>query len=59
MITVSRAVAYAVPGYASQVHHATQGWSAGGRTDIDDLTFACQHGNQLRPAATDRAYPPC
>ena len=38
MITVSRAVGCTVPGYASQVRHATQGWSAGGRTDIDDLT---------------------
>ena len=36
-----------VPGYAAQVHHAARDWSAGGRTDVDDLTFACKHDNLL------------
>jgi hypothetical protein len=29
-----------VPGYLSEVHHVDD-WAAGGRTDIDTLTFAC------------------
>jgi hypothetical protein len=29
------------PGYQCEVHHVDQ-WAAGGRTDIDDLTFACR-----------------
>lgn len=36
-----------VPGYAAQVHHATMDWSDGGKTDIDDLTFACKLHNLL------------
>ncbi|MGY4709262.1 HNH endonuclease signature motif containing protein [Mycolicibacterium sp. CBM1] len=36
-----------VPGYNVQVHHATKDWSDGGATNIDDLTFACAHDNQL------------
>jgi Domain of unknown function (DUF222)/HNH endonuclease len=34
-------------GYRSQVHHATADWKHGGRTDIDDLTFACGPCNRL------------
>ncbi|TGD88157.1 HNH endonuclease [Mycolicibacterium sp. CH28] len=36
-----------VPGYGCHVHHATKNWADGGNTNIDDLTFACQHDNQL------------
>ena len=36
-----------VPGYGSQVHHATKDWSDGGNTNIDDLTFACKCHNLL------------
>ena len=36
-----------VPGYGCQVHHATQDWSAGGHTNIDDLTLACKPHNLL------------
>lgn len=36
-----------MPGYAAQVHHATMDWSDGGKTDIDDLTFACKLHNLL------------
>lgn len=36
-----------VPGYASQVHHAEKDWADGGKTDIDDLTFACGPHNRL------------
>jgi len=36
-----------VPGYGSQVHHATKDWSDGGNTDVDDLTFACKCHNLL------------
>lgn len=36
-----------VPGYGCQVHHATKDWADGGRTDIDDLTFACGPHNRL------------
>ena len=36
-----------VPGYASQVHHATLDWADGGTTDIDDLTFGCGPHNRL------------
>ena len=35
-----------VPGYLAEVHHVTD-WAAGGRTDIDDLTFACGRHNRL------------
>ena len=35
------------PFYRSQVHHAEQDWKAGGLTDIDDLTLACQPDNNL------------
>jgi hypothetical protein len=34
------------PGYLSEVHHVTS-WAAGGRTDIDELTFACHTHNDL------------
>jgi len=34
------------PGYLSEVHHV-QDWAAGGRTDIDELTFACKAHNLL------------
>ena len=36
-----------VPGYASQVHHATLDWADGGTTDIDDLTLGCGPHNRL------------
>ena len=36
-----------VPGYGSQVHHATLDWAEGGTTDIDDLTFGCGPHNRL------------
>ena len=36
-----------VPGYGSQVHHATLDWADGGHTDIDDLTFGCGPHNRL------------
>ena len=35
-----------VPGYLAEVHHLTD-WAAGGRTDIDELTFACGPHNRL------------
>ena len=35
-----------VPGYLAEVHHVTD-WAAGGRTDIDELTFACGAHNRL------------
>ena len=35
------------PGYASQVHHATLDWAAGGHTNIDDLAFGCGPHNRL------------
>ena len=35
-----------VPGYLCQVHHVS-GWAQTHRTDIDDLTFACQSHNLL------------
>ncbi len=35
-----------VPGYLAEVHHVTD-WAAGGRTDIDELTFACGGHNRL------------
>ncbi len=35
-----------VPGYLAEVHHVTD-WAAGGRTDIDELTFACGPHNRL------------
>ncbi|MFN8071583.1 MAG: HNH endonuclease signature motif containing protein [Mycobacterium sp.] len=38
-----------MPGYLCEVHHV-QEWAEGGRTDIDDLTFACgQHHRLLKP----------
>jgi len=36
-----------VPGYGSQVHHATLDWADGGTTDIDDLDFSCGPHNRL------------
>ena len=30
-----------MPGYMTQVHHATCDWANGGLTNIDDLTFGC------------------
>jgi hypothetical protein len=35
-----------IPGYLTEVHHCTQ-WAQGGRTDIDDLTFACKPHHRL------------
>lgn len=38
-----------VPGYLSEVHHVTD-WATCGRTDIDNLTFACgPHHRLLKP----------
>jgi Domain of unknown function (DUF222) len=34
------------PGYYSEVHHVDD-WAAGGRTDIDKLTFACKAHHKL------------
>ena len=36
-----------MPGYMTQVHHATCDWSNGGLTNIDDLTFACPCHHKL------------
>jgi hypothetical protein len=36
-----------VPGYGCQVHHAAKDWTAGGLTNIDELTFACGPHNRL------------
>ena len=36
-----------VPGYGSQVHHATLDWADGGSTNIDDLDFGCGPHNRL------------
>jgi hypothetical protein len=36
-----------VPGYGCQVHHAAKDRTAGGLTNIDDLTFACGPHNRL------------
>jgi hypothetical protein len=35
-----------VPAYGTQVHHATQDWSAGGDTNVDDLALACGPDNR-------------
>ncbi|VBA56199.1 HNH endonuclease signature motif containing protein [Mycobacterium attenuatum] len=35
-----------VPGYWCEVHHVEE-WAAGGRTDIDTLTFACTPDHKL------------
>lgn len=35
-----------VPGYWCQVHHLDD-WAAGGLTDVDNLTFACQPDHKL------------
>ena len=35
-----------VPGYWSEVHHV-EDWADGGRTDIDQLTFACPANHKL------------
>ena len=35
-----------MPGYLSEVHHVDE-WADGGRTDIDDLTFACPRDPRL------------
>jgi hypothetical protein len=35
-----------VPGYLCQVHHVEE-FAAGGRTDIDNLTFACGPHHRL------------
>jgi len=34
------------PAYRAQAHHATKDWSAGGLTNIDDLTLACGPDNR-------------
>jgi hypothetical protein len=40
-----------VPGYLCEVHHV-EDWCADGRTDIDNLTFACgPHHRLLKPGA--------
>ncbi len=36
-----------MPGYLTQVHHATCDWANGGLTNIDDLTFACPAHHKL------------
>ena len=36
-----------VPGYGCQVHHAEKDWADGGKTDVDDLGFACGPHNRL------------
>ncbi|MCE9517072.1 MAG: HNH endonuclease, partial [Mycobacterium sp.] len=56
-----------VPGYRAEVHH-TDEWADGGKTDIDDLTFACKtdHGlikpggwqTRKRPDGTTEWIPP-
>jgi hypothetical protein len=35
-----------VPRYLCEVHHV-EGWATGGRTDIDNLTFACGPHHKL------------
>jgi hypothetical protein len=38
-----------MPGYLSEVHHVDE-WAAGGRTDIDSLTFGCPpHHRLIKP----------
>ena len=38
-----------MPGYLSEVHHVEE-WAAGGRTDIDSLTFGCSpHHGLIKP----------
>ncbi|OBI76204.1 HNH endonuclease signature motif containing protein [Mycobacterium sp. E740] len=34
------------PAYQCQVHHASEDWAAGGRTDITELTLACGPDNR-------------
>ncbi len=36
-----------MPGYMTQVHHATCDWANGGLTNIDDLTFGCPCHHKL------------
>jgi len=36
-----------IPGYMTEVHHATCDWANGGLTNIDDLTFACPCHHRL------------
>lgn len=36
-----------MPGYLTEVHHATRDWANGGLTNIDDLTFACPCHHKL------------
>ena len=36
-----------MPGYLTEVHHATTDWANGGLTNIDDLTFACPAHHSL------------
>jgi hypothetical protein len=36
-----------VPGYGSQAHHAERDWADDGRTNVDDLSFACGPDNRL------------
>jgi hypothetical protein len=46
-----------IPGYLCEVHHVTD-WAAGGRTDIDQLTFACApHHKLLETGWTTRKHP--
>ena len=35
-----------VPGYLTEVHHVDE-WSAGGLTNIDNLTFVCRQHHRL------------
>ncbi len=46
------------PGYLVEVHHNNE-WANGGRTDIDDLTFACKpHHRLIKPGGwTTRKLP--
>lgn len=56
-----------MPGYLSEAHHIDD-WAQGGRTDIDDLTFACRQHHPLittggwttrkRPDGTTEWRPP-
>ena len=36
-----------MPGYLTEVHHATCDWANGGLTNMDDLTFACPCHHKL------------
>ena len=56
-----------IPGYLTEVHHIRE-WADGGRTDVDELTFACKTDHRLikpglwrtrkRPDGTTEWIPP-